>query len=308
MNPKRLRAYIILISVAAIWGAAGPIIKFTLQGIDPLPFLTYRLIIASIFSLTFFLLKIRRGKKFKRLRANFPIVFLYGFLAVPLGLGILFFGLDNTTVLDLTLIGVIGPIAVTAGGALFFRDRITKKEKIGISIVLLGVIFNSFIPLFGAGSGVRFTGNILLFLYLVSDVASILISKRLVQKKIKPANLTNLAFIIGALILTPLTLIFYGAENFINTLLVLPLKYHLGVWYMALISGNLAYYLYVRGQRTIEVSEAVLFNYLQPLFMIPLAVFWLNESISFSFMVGALIIAIGLIVAQYKNKLYNSEP
>src|SRR3989344_9141266 len=148
MSSHRLRAYIYLILTAAIWGAAGPIIKYTLSGIDPLPFLTYRFTIAAVFSLGFFLYKIKRGKKFRKLKANFPLALFYGILAVPLALGILFAGLDKSTVLDLTLIGVIGPLVVTGGGALFFRDRITRREKIGIALVLSGVLLNFFFPLF----------------------------------------------------------------------------------------------------------------------------------------------------------------
>ncbi|KKR30835.1 hypothetical protein A2715_01905 [Candidatus Woesebacteria bacterium RIFCSPHIGHO2_01_FULL_39_32] len=306
MSSHRLRAYIYLILTAAIWGAAGPIIKYTLSGIDPLPFLTYRFTIAAIFSLGFFLLKIKRGKKFRKLRANFPIAVFYGLLAVPIALGILFFGLDNSTVLDLTLIGIIGPLMVTAGGSIFFRDRITRREKAGISIVLLGVLLNSFSPLFRSGSDVRLTGNILLLLFLSADSGSILVAKKAVQKKIVSANLTNLAFIVGAVTLIPIALLAYGLSDLINIITTLPLKYHLGVWYMALLSGNLAYFLYVRGQRSIEVSEAVLFNYLQPLFMVPLAIFWLHESLSTSFVLGGIIIAVGLVIAESKKRRYNT--
>ncbi|PJA42810.1 EamA family transporter, partial [Candidatus Woesebacteria bacterium CG_4_9_14_3_um_filter_39_10] len=42
MNPHRLKAYILLLIVAVIWGIAGPVIKFTLGGFPPLLFLTYR--------------------------------------------------------------------------------------------------------------------------------------------------------------------------------------------------------------------------------------------------------------------------
>jgi drug/metabolite transporter (DMT)-like permease len=305
MNPHRLKSYLILISVAAIWGAAGPIIKFTLEGIDPLPFLAYRFALSAIFSLIFFGRKFKSGKKFRQFRENFPLVLIYGLLAAPIALGILFIGIDKTTVLDLSLIGIIGPMIVVAGGALFFRDRITKREKTGIAIVLIGVIINSIYPIFKS-EGVRLTGNLLLLLYLFADTGSVLLAKRVVQKKVKSANLTNFAFIVGALTIIPLTFFLYGGSNLINSITTLPLKYHLGVWYMALISGSLAYYLYVRGQRTIEVSEAVLFNYLQPLFNIPLAIFWLGESISTSFIVGLIIISSGLLVAQYKKKGYNS--
>jgi drug/metabolite transporter (DMT)-like permease len=116
------------------------------------------------------------------------------------------------------------------------------------------------------------------------------------------ANLTNLAFIIGALTLIPITLFTYGTPNVINMIIALPFKYHLGVWYMALLSGNLAYFLYVRGQKSIEVSEAVLFNYLQPVFMVPLAIFWLHESLTASFIIGGIIITIGLMVAETKRR------
>src|SRR3990172_1552392 len=137
MNPQRLRAYTYLLLTAAIWGIAGPVIKFTLDGIDPLPFISYRLAISAVISIIFFMIKIKRGKKFRQLRAHMPFALLYGFLAVPAALGLLFAGLDNTTVLDLTLIGVIGPMIVAVGGAVFFSEHITKRERIGISIVLV---------------------------------------------------------------------------------------------------------------------------------------------------------------------------
>jgi drug/metabolite transporter (DMT)-like permease len=301
MSPRRIKAYLILLFVVVIWGIAGPVIKYTLGGIDPLPFLVYRLAISSAVSVVFFARKIKRGKKFHHLRAHFPLALLYGTLAVTLGLGSLFFALKDTTVLDLTLITVLDPLLALAGGAYFFRDHITKKEKIGISVVLLGVALNSFYPFFTGGSTIRFTGNILLFVYILSDSSSILIAKRSLRSKIKSANLTNLAFIIGLVTLFPIVISMYGAQNLWGIITNLPFKYHLGVWYMALISGNLAYYLYVRGERTLEVSEAVLFNYLQPVITIPLAIFWLKETLSIHYLLGAAIIAMGLLIVEYKK-------
>jgi len=302
MSSRRLKSYLMLISVAAIWGAAGPVIKFTLQGIDPLPFLSYRLLISGVISLIFFLVKFQKGKKFNRLRTHLPSAILYGFLSVPLALGLLFVALDKTTVLDLTLIGVVGPMIIILGGALMFHDRITKREKLGIVIVLLGVLLNSFFPIFRSGSPIRLTGNLLLIVFLLADSGSVLVAKRAVQNKIKSSNLTNLAFIVGAIVIIPLAISVYGASNLATIIITLPLKYHLGVWYMAILSGSLAYFLYVRAQRSIEVSEATLFNYLQPVFAIPLAIFWLGESLSTSFIFGAGIIALGLIIAEYKRR------
>lgn len=285
---------------AIIWGTAAPIIKFTLGGIDPLPFLAYRFSIAAVVSLVFFSIKIFKGKKFHYLKKNFKLVLIYGFLAVPLSLGVLFFGLDNTTVLDLSLIGAIAPLIVMLGGVLFFHDRITKKERAGILIVLLGVFINSFVPIF-KNDGLRLSGNLLLIVYLLADSGSILFAKRAVKDKIKSSNLTNLAFLLGALVFVPLALVKFGFSGFLTLISDLPLKYHLGVWYMAVLSGTLAYFFYVRGQRSIETSEAALFNYLQPIFTIPLAVFWLKETVTASFVVGLIFITFGLFIAAFKG-------
>jgi drug/metabolite transporter (DMT)-like permease len=305
MSKRRLKAYTFLILTVIIWGIAGPVIKFTLEGIDPLPFLTYRLFISTIISLVFFMVKIKKGKKFNQLKANFPASIVYGLLAVPLALGLLFLGLDNTTVLDMTLISVIGPVVVMAGGALFFRDRITKREKLGISIVLLGVLLNSLFPIIRA-EGIKLTANILLIAYLITDSASVLVAKRLSRRRVNSGNLTNLAFIIGFLTLLPVTIYSYGWQGLYGQVTNMALKYHLGVWYMAILSGSIAYFLYIRAQKSIEISEAILFNYMAPVVAIPLAVFWLNESLSLHFVLGALLIAVGLVIAQSKKKRYNS--
>lgn len=304
MTP-RTRAYIYLILVAAIWGSAAAVIKFTLKGLDPLSFLAYRFSISALIS---FLMFAFFGIRLKVVKKHIKAIILYGVLAIPLALGTLFWGLKNASVLDLTLVGSISPLMVTAGGALFFHDHITKREKLGILIVLFGVFLNAFYPIIFNDSQARFTGNILLFVYLLADTGSILIAKREVRHKIKSITLTNIAFIIGAVVFIPITLLVHGLGKTLSIIVNLPLQYHLGVLFMSIFSGTLAYYLYIRAQKTIEVSEAVLFFYLQPLFSIPLAVFWLKESISLSFIIGAMIILLGLIIAEYKKGYFNSKP
>ena len=300
MTSYRARAYLFLILTAVIWGAASPVIKYTLDGIDPLPFLAYRFAIASIFSILYFLFK---GLRLPKLKTALPIIAIYGLLAVPIALGALFSGLDRSTVLDLTLIGVLVPLLVTAGGAIFFRDHITRREKIGIAIVFIGVLINALAPFYSSGKQIRLTGNFFLLAFLLADTSSVLVAKKATRAKIRPSTLTNFAFIIGALTIIPIAITTQGASELISAITELPLKYHLGIWYMALISGNLAYFLYVRGHRSIEVSEATLFNYLQPVFAVPLAIFWLGEKITPTFIVGAVFITLGLIFAEYKRSL-----
>ncbi len=297
MTLYRRNAYLRLLGAAAIWGAASPVVKYTLGGIDPFSFLAYRFFISGVIAAII----LKRRKLHHKLRENFISVSLYGFLAFTLSLSFLFLGLDKSTVLEVTLLGTTGPLVVTLGGYYFFHDHITKREKAGITIALVGVFINSIYPLLDTGNELMFTGNVLIILYLLVDSASGLWSKHLVKQKIPSIDITMVGFLVAALTIIPFTLFLRGSAV-ITDIIELPLTYHLGVWYMALLSGLLAYFWVIRGQRSIEISEAWLFMYLQPLFSIPLAVFWLKESITPSFIVGALIITVGIILAETKTR------
>ncbi len=130
-------------------------------------------------------------------------------------------------------------------------------------------------------------------------------AKKLLQKGVNPLTMTNFSFMVGFITLLPFTL-FLNQESLILNLASTPFPYHLGVIFMALISGNLAYFLANKAQKTIEIGEQALFSYLYPIFSFPLAVLWLKEKITPIFIVGAIIIAIGVFIAEIKKKRYTS--
>jgi len=291
----RLKSYLLLLGATVIWGIASAVLKFTLDGLSPFNFLSYRFLIAGIFSIIYFL----RFKPKLPKNGSMLVLFIYGFIAVPLALGILFHALDRSTVLEFGLIGALGPLMVALGGAVFFREKIEKNERIGISIALIGTLITVFAPVILEGESVRLTGNILLLLFLLADSAGVLMAKKLSKENYDPMTMVNFSFLIGAFTIIPLTLFLNGTEV-IHSVVNLELKYHLGVWYMALVSGTLAYLLFIKGEKHIEAGEAGLFFYLHPLFSFPLAVLWLGERITTPFIAGGLVIAIGVFIAEYR--------
>lgn len=299
MNPARLRAYILLLIVTAIWGLASPIIKYTLGELDPVTFLTYRFGISSFVALiTFLILGFHFPKDSNTLRR----LFLYGFLTSTVALGFLFFGLKNTTVLDASLITLINPLVITIAGVWFLKEHVTKKEKLGLGIALLGTLLTVIEPIIqNHGGAIRLSGNILIVGYLLTTGWSAVLVKRLLRADVSPIVMVNTSFVIGFLSLLPVAIFKFDFEAISS----LALSYHLGVFYMALISGSLAYYLSTKAQKTIEIGEASIFAYLYPLFSTPLAVFWLGEKITPMFGVGAAIITVGVVIAEMKSKRYN---
>lgn len=298
MNPHRLRAYLYLLLVALIWGIAAPVIKYTLDGFPPLLFLTYRFGLSTLVAIVAFLsFGIHLPKDKKILRE----LVLYGFLTSTVTLGLLFFGLENTSVLETTLITLASPLLITLAGIYFLKEHVTKKEKFGMAIALAGTILTVIEPFLENGNSLtKFSGNILIFLTLITTAWGAVLAKKLLRDGVAALTLTNSSFIVGFLTLLPFAVLKYSAKEIVTV----PFPYHLGVFFMALLSGNLAYYLANKAQKTIEIGEAAVFSYLNPLFAAPLAVAWLGEKITPVFIIGGAIITIGVVIAEIKKKRY----
>jgi drug/metabolite transporter (DMT)-like permease len=299
MNPHRAKAYSYLLFVTLIWGAASVVIKLTLNGFNPLTFLTYRFFISTVIAFTAL-------KGIKKLFTDKKVLIasvIYSLFSTSIALGFLFLGLEKTTVLNLSLITLISPLLIEFAGVHFLNEHLTKKEKIGSLIAFAGTILTILEPIIESRANVgSFEGNLLILLYMGADIASVIILKKLLRDHISPTALANFSFVIGFVSILPIALLQIGFINFITTLSDTPIYYHLGVWYMAIVSGTIAYALRNRAQKTIEVGEAALFAYLTSLVSVPLAVLILSEKITLLYTFGGIIIVFGVFIAEYKPR------
>ena len=298
MKSARPKAYFYLLLTAIIWGVAAVVIKFTFRGISPLPFLSYRFFLsAAIALISFIFIKPKLPKN--------PVliiwIIIFSLLSTVFSLGFLFLGLEKTTVLNLSLISLIGPLVLALAGVVFLKEHMTKREKIGAAIAFGGALFTIVEPILENGGGWgSLSGNIFIALSLVSDVAGVIILKKLLRDNISALTLTHISFIIGFLVISPIYLTRYSLSDLNRLVTDLPLIYHAGVWYMAIFSGTIAYTLRAKAQKTIKVEQASLFGYLATVFTAPLAVLWLGEQITPLFVIGAMIIASGVFIAEFK--------
>ena len=294
MNSPRAKAYALLLITTAIWGVAGPVIKFTVGYLPPFIFLLYRFGIAAIFGL--FLLT-RYTKNHWPVKTSDAVwVVLYCFLASTVSLTLLFLGYEQTTALDGSVINALYPIMVSTVGVAFLHEHVTNREKIGMAVATLGTLAVIFEPC------ASITGNLFIVASLLVGVVLAVMAKLLLRHLTHfDFVLTQLSFIVGFLTILPITFYLYDFSTLYLALSTAPLSAHLGVLYMALISGTLAYSLWHRAQKTIETGETAVFTYLYPVFTIPLSLFWLHEKVTSVFIIGALTTAVGVIIAETKS-------
>ena len=301
MNPHRLKAYLLLLMVAVIWGIAGPVIKITLGKIPPDLFILYRFLISTLITLPFFLVK---GIKIPKEKISRLELASYCLLNSSVTLGLLFWGTAKTSLLSMSLIELLGPLLLMAAGFLFLKDQITKREKIGALIAFAGAGITGLSPLLGTGhrDGELF-GNFLIFLSLISGAVCGVLAKKLMRKDISPALLANLSFLVGFITTFPFVIFNHGFSYALTPLTSASVGTWLVIFYMALISGNLAYILNNMGQKTIELSEAAPFAYLYPLFSALLAIVFLGDKLTFTLAAGSVMTLAGVLIAETKTRL-----
>lgn len=302
MRAKRKTAFIYLLVVSIIWGAASPVVKHTLTWFDPWLFLTYRFFVSTLIAFpSLFASHVKLPKK----PAEQGLVLLTGFVSAPLSLYLFFEALSKTTALSGSLITASGPLFLVLGGVLFFRDRISKHEKMGIVVAIIGTLMTVLGPLVMNGHADtlgKIEGNAIMLLAVLTDVCASLLSKEAVKKGISPTLVAQTQFIIGFALFLPVLAFRLSPTEIWTTLLRAPLEAHLGVLFMALVSGTLAYTWRNTAVKSIEVSESALYSYLQPLWAALLAVLWLREHITLSYLIGGSIIALGVYLAERKAR------
>jgi drug/metabolite transporter (DMT)-like permease len=300
MNKKRLSAYLLLTFTAIIWGIAGPVIKGTLAYLPPFTFLFWRFLIASLILLP--LLIWRAQKENETLKTLLPIIPL-GFLGVPLCLTLIYLGFERTTALDGTIIAALAPIFIVISGVLFLKEKVTRLETIGLLIAITGTTIIIIQPLIegGALASKNIMGNLFIMVQNLVWTAYVILSKKEFRKH-SPLIITAVSFITGLLVIFPFALLENDSQIFDFSSLIFNSNVFWGVLYMAFFSSVVAYFTFESGLKLIEASEATIFSYLQPIFAAPVAILWLGEKVTSTFLLGAIIITLGVFLTEFRPR------
>ncbi len=311
--------YFALLGTTIIWALAGPIVKLALRDISPLTFLLFRFSVVCTLLLPYLFFELRRHPIDKRDLKNIVLLGFFGQTSIAF----IFLGLNLTTAIDAAIISTLTPIFVILAGYYFYKEELTQLEKLGIFIATAGALLVVVEPALSSGNGTvlkRLFGNLLVLIYQITWPLYIILGKRMMGQKSRAVNkafhyfhleklhdkynptiLTTLTFYVGLLSIVPLAL----AETYLNPNPVgvtfnFPVVF--GIYYMAIFSSIVAYFLFQWGIKRMEATESALFTYISPLFTIPAAKLILGEIPSKAAIYGIIVIAVGVIIAErYKS-------
>lgn len=321
-NPE-VRALVAILVATAIWGFAPPIIKNTLDYIPPFSFLFYRFLIVCIILFPFMYLELRRHNVSLR---EFPALAVSGILGQS-SLALLFLGLKYTSSLEVAVLGIIAPLLMVVAGHYFFNERVKKQIQIGLVIATVGTLILALGPILDleATPSSRMEsviGNSLIVVYNLLWTGHVLWSKRIrgensprvdgvakffgipvPRKKYSSELVTGVSFYVGLFTMIPFYILEstgrFGSSSF--SIFELNGNGWLGLLYMAILSSIVAYGLFEWSLKYLKVSDTVIFSYISPLFTLPAAFFILGELPTKDIVLGAGVVALGILVAEKKK-------
>ncbi len=281
------RGRISLVLTAVIWGSALVVTKSLLQEIGPFTTAVLRFCIAWIILAPF---AFRQGYRLSL--AVRPTFLLFGLTGIALYTAMTNAGLVFTSAASAALVQASIPAVTTLLSVLLLKERVSRRQLLGIGLSITGLLLVTGISLNRAGSA-PLLGNLLIFAGVLAWAVYSVQGKKLVSSF--PWLFITLASIsAGILFLLPFAI----GELWLHGLPHLRGDGLLQLLYLGGASSALGYALWNYGLRFLDASEAAPYINLIPVVGLVLSVLVLHEPLNLIQAVGGVLTLCGVLLSQ----------
>ena len=292
-NIKKIQVkyYHYLILSGVLWGFTPFIYKKTLLVTSIMGLLLFKYFIGTI------LLYVYDHKKYvKIVKTAWPTLFLFITFGTLIPSFLFPFGLSMTSALHASFISLSFPFFVYIFARIFLKDTIHKRVIFGSILASTGLL----ILLFGSDNSGNSSiiGDLVMLTSQMFAAFGVVFSRKLLVKKhvMPPEQLAFFEYIFaffGYLVLTIIfsQIVYYNIQSSMSIIwLVLT----------ASIAGSVPLLLYYRSVQHLPAERIPDINFISPLVGSLVAIFLLNESVTIVFVIGAIILLIGLLFSNDK--------
>ena len=278
------------VGFALIWASAFPSAKIAVQFSPPFFFLFLRFTLAGLFSI---ILGTYLGQSFQFDRKSLIRIMVFGIIQNGLYLGLIFLALTKIDSNVSVIIASILPLTVAFFSWVFFKSRLSFLGLSGLFVGLIGVLL---IMIQRIEKESEMLGITLCIMGLLATTFSTLIITKI------NINKNNILIVVGLQMLA-------------GSLFLLPLSYCFEVWSISFNMTFLFTFLYVAAfpgiigpviwfylQKEIGAVKYSSFHFLVPFFGIAISYFLLGETLTFSDMIGVIVIILGLYFVNRDKK------
>lgn len=285
-------AYLLLVLTPLFWAGNFVLGRAMHTVLPPITMAEIRWSLALVIILPFFIPKLI--KSWPVIRKHWKIITLLSVLSVASFNTLIYLGLTMTTAANAAIMQSIIPVIILLITVLFFKERISLKQTMGVAISLAGVLTIITQGKFEQLTSLAFNYGDLWVLAGVSCWALYSVILRW-----RPAELDGFTFfgstvVVGVISLLPFTI----WEVYVTDAVIrINLSSMGSVLYMAIFPSILAYLFWNRGVAELGPAKAGLFIHLMPFYGVILSAVFLGETIYSFHMIGMILIFSGIYLA-----------
>lgn len=285
-------AYLLLTLAPLFWAGNFVVGRAILTEAPPVALAFWRWVLALIPILLLARGRVDFAREWRLLRPRLPVVILIAVLGIACFNTFLYFGLQETTSVNALLLQSAIPLLILLACFGLYGEMPGKLQSLGVVLSLLGVIF---IATRGHPEALARLAVNQGDLWVLAAVVAYAFYSALLRRRPAMHPLAFLAalFTLGALALLP----FYIREHLSGDVLPMTQANMAALAYLVIFPSFLSYLCFNRGVELVGAGRAGLFIHLLPVFGTILAVIFLGERIETFHLIGAGLIAGGLVIA-----------
>lgn len=285
---KTKLAILALIIANIIWGAASPLLKWSMETIQPFTLAFFRFLIPAL------LVILIRPQSLKIRLKDLPLFFAAGFFGSTINIGAFLIGIHQTASINSPIISSSGPIFLLLASILFLKEHPTRKMLLGNLLGLTGVLLIVVEPLLNNHHAASFAGNLLLVVATIGSIIGTVFAKKL-ARRYHALTITFWTFGIGSVFFIPSMLQELGRVSLMTQIQGQGL---FGIVYGGIFSSFIGYTLFFWSLRHLYASQTSVFTYMDPIVAMLIAAPLLGEYPNLFFIAGTFLVFFGIFVAE----------
>ncbi|WP_152266814.1 DMT family transporter [Agriterribacter humi] len=302
---QKTRDWLLVILVNFIWATQVPVIRLIGNKLGPMTVAFVPMLISTLLFIPFLWAENRKRKDSgRRTWKDLRYFILPGLVGIFLMQYLYTLGSTLTLASNAGIITLTIPVLVVIFASVLLKEKLNIVRVIGFIIAIAGVLLTSLPDIKGASfsESIYFKGN-LIFLLACSCAAFFnTYSKLLVDKKFTELEILVYSSLVGSIACIPL-LIWVEPFSFSEIIHSGRIAFF-GLLQLSLMVYGVSMLLFFYILKRMDVSQAILGNYLLPFFISLLGIILLNEKITAFMLTGGIIIFAGtLMVTVYEKQL-----
>lgn len=293
----------LVIIVNFMWATQVPIIRMIGDKLGPITIAFVPLVTSTVLLLPFLWAENRRRSR-RRTWKDLKYFIIPGLIGVFLMQYLYTLGSTLTLAANAGIITLTIPVIVAAFASIFLNEKLNIVRIAGFAIAILGVMLTSLSDLSQASfsESKYLTGNVIFLIACCCCAFYNTYCKLLVDRNFSELEILVYCSLVGCVACIPLLI---WVEPFdVSRIIDAGSMAILGLLELSLIVYGLSMLLFFYILKRMDVTQAILGNYLLPFFIALLGIVLLNENITDTMLIGgAIILASTLMVTVYEKQL-----